>query len=939
MKKVENVLESRYFENLGSSNLVDKICSNLSAAFGNIHRPFLLYCEKHIEVSLDKFSLNYSIKVDKEVIMSSVLASVAEEITALTIRILIIELNCLKSNNELQGKDSTERYNDFNQKLSDVSYLIAFFKRYPVLLYLIDTKITGRLQLVDELLERLGEDKQSIESTFNICMHSLTNVNISSGDSHNNGRKVTILQFGERYLVYKPHGLSPESLFNQIVDYINKKASFHCKLKKLKCIDCVNYGWQEFAVYQKAENNEDIYRFYYRTGALLAIFYMFSCSDLHHENILACKDSPAIFDLETLVNIFQQSIEGGNTNADISREFACSVLGTMLLPANFVNGAFDFDLSGLAGSDDSVSRKWFYFQVKNAGTDEICLNKEPCTSPRMKNALMYKDEIVSPKLNVLSIQNGFLDCYNVIENNRNEILDIICSNRIVIRHVLRPTAVYARFLEASTQPNYLENMEARKALFSKLYNNNTQLDIVKCEVEALLKHDVPYFSSEIDSCTLLGNLVEKIPEYFQKTAYQVIEDKVKQFSNNDVNKQLYYISQSLSTLKEHVTNYSYNFGMSGQDSYLSNAKKIADQIYNLSVVNSEKDEASFLMTLELPNMRRLISSMDFNIYTGGGIILFLAVLGQELKEQKYTRLAEQFLNYQLSSAEQQKSLSAYTGIGSGAYICYNMFKLTNRSIYYEKCRRLVTEINFVDNCPNDFVGGISGLIILLLNIFEKEQDSLFIEKAEWLGKELYRSLRSENQDLITGLAHGLSGYAWALIKLGKFTNNQTYIDFGLELIRKENSYYEPSEYNWRDLRDDHQFLSYWCYGAAGIALCRMKVLELINQADDVLTNDLQNGIESIKLNKAKSHSLCHGSFGNIDILLEIGKSRHMDRWVSLAEDIAKDELADIQKNGVRFGDVASLSDFSFMQGLGGIGYALVRLANHNYPSILSLDVM
>ncbi|GKU26678.1 type 2 lanthipeptide synthetase LanM family protein [Clostridium folliculivorans] len=939
MEKSVDVLENKYFASMDSSELVDLICNNLSPAFGNLYRPFLIYCEKHIERSLEKFSLGYSVKVDKQTIISSLLASIAEEITALTIRTLIVELNCLKSNNKLKGESSIDRYNDFNEKLSDILYLREIFNHYPVLLYLIDTKISDRLQLIDELLERLGIDKQSIESKFSISIFNLTNINISSGDSHNDGKKVTILQFGERTIVYKPHGLSPESLFNKIISYLNKETSFQFYLKKLECIDCINYGWQEFAVYEEAENSDDIDRFYYRTGALLAIFYMFSCSDLHYENILACKDTPAIFDLETLVNIFQQSVEGGNTNAEINKEFACSVLGTMLLPANFINGSFDFDLSGMAGTDNTVSNKWFYFQLENAGTDEICLSKEPCASPKGNNALIYNNEVVSPKLNLISIQNGFSACYSTLENKCDEILDIIRKNRLVIRHVLRPTALYARFLEASTQPNYLESMESRKTLFSKMYINQSQGDIVKCEIEALLKHDVPYFSSEMNSKTIVGNLTENIQNYFQKSAYQIIEDKVKQFSKNDLDKQLYYISQSLNTLNEPIANYSYNLEVYGEDSYISSAKIIADQIYNLAVFNSIQSEASILMALESSNMRRIISPMDFNLYTGGGIILFLAALGQELKEQKYIGLAEQFLNYQLSNEEASKSLSAFTGTGSSIYICYNMYKITNNKAYYDRCYRMVTEINSVEDSVKDFVTGTAGLIVMLLNIFEKEQDKLYLEKAEWLGEQLYQSLQSENENLLTGLAHGLSGYAWALIKLGVMSSKKDYIEFGLDLIKKENSHYVPSEYNWKDLRGDGQFLSYWCYGGAGIALCRMKLLELINQENNMITNDLMNGIESIKNYKCKSSCICHGTFGNIDILLEIGKSKSMQKCISLAKDIANKELDNIQVNGITFGDNEYHSDFSFMQGLAGIGYTLVRLSNYNYPSILSLDVM
>ncbi|MBI6030477.1 type 2 lantipeptide synthetase LanM family protein [Clostridium perfringens] len=934
-----DIIQDKYLNNYDSSDIVNSKCNILANAFGNFQKAFLSYCEKNINVSIEKFLFKYSFEIDKETIMRSLLDSISEEITDLSIRTLIVELNNLKSNNLLKGETSAERYNYFNQKLADELYLREIFSKYPVLLYLIDTKITNRLILINEILERLGQDKQYIENKFNMNVSNLTDINISSGDSHNNGKKVTVLQFGEKHIIYKPHGLSPENLFNEIIDYLNENVNFKFKLKKLECIDCNAYGWQEFAIYSKAENSDDVYKFYYRTGVFLAIFYMFSCSDLHHENILACKDTPAIFDLETLVSISNKSDKVTTVDTQVNKEILESVLGTLLLPVNFANGCFDFDLSGMAGSDEMVSSKWFYFDIENLGTDDICLKKKACTSPKAKNALILNHEVVSPKLNFESIKNGFSDCYFNLEKNISEILNIVSNTTLIVRHVLKPTAIYARFLEASTYPNYLVSMEAMKNLFSKLNKNSSNNDIANCEIDALMKHDIPYFSTYINSTTVIGNNNKNIPNYYTKSVYNVIEDNIKSFTKNDFTKQLYYIAQSLSTISGDVNNYKYNYEFNEKNSYIYNARLIAEQIYNLSMFNSEKSEACFLMTLESKNANKNIDVMDLNLYTGGGIILFLAILGSELGEQRYINLAEQFLNYQLSKVNSDEPVSAFMGNGSKIYICYNMYKITNNKLYYEKAHEMLLKIKSNTNSSKDFITGIAGLIIVLVNIFEKEQDKIWLEKAELLGKSLYSYLIEKQDNLLTGLAHGFSGFAWALIKLGIATKTQDYLDLGIKLIKKENIYYTASENNWMDLRKENQYLSYWCYGAAGISLSRIKIQELINYNNNIIDNDLLNGIENLKTYKCDSDSICHGTFGNIDILLEIGKIKKMDELMNLAKNLANYELTNIQNNGVTLGDNSFIIDYSFMQGVSGIGYSLVRLVNNNYPCILSLDVM
>ena len=934
-----NMIQNKYLNNYKSSFLVNSISNDLSGVFGNFHKIFLSYCEKQIDMELEKFKFKYSFEVDRDNIINSLLISVSEEITILSTRTLIVELNYFKGNNLLLGSNSVEKYNYFNNKLNDSKYISEIFYKYPVLLYLLDKKITDRLCLIKEILEHLCDDIKDIESKFNLNCYSLSNISISSGDSHNNGKKVAILKLGNQYLVYKPHGLSPEGLFNDIIDYLNKKDVFEFNLKKLECIDRISYGWQEFAVYGEAESSKDSYNFFYCIGAFLSIFYMFSCSDLHHENILACKDTPVIFDLETLINIFNNSSKNNLVSEAINKEISTSVLGTMLLPVNLKSGCFDFDMSGMSGTENTVSSKWFYYKIDNVGTDEISLKKEPCSSPKSNNSLILDNNIVSPKLNFNIIKKGFKTGYIYLDKYKNEILQIINRSMLVVRHVLRPTAIYARFLEASTYPKYLVSFDEMRDLFSKLGSKYSNKSVFKCEIDALMQHDIPYFSSYINSTTLIGNMNYSISNYFAISAYELVNNKLISFSKNDLNKQLYYIAQSLSTIKGSYNENLYNYNFSSNYSYLTNAKLIADQISNLVVFTSQSNEASLLMTLSSNKFKNYTDILDCNLYTGGGIILFLAILGIEINDSKYITLAEKLLSNQLLNSEINSALSAFSGLGSKIYICYNMYKITKKNKYIEKVKELVSTINLEGVKSRDFATGTAGLIIVLLNIFEKELDEEYLKKAKLLGEDLYNYLCINNNKLLTGLAHGISGFTWPLIKLGVITNNEEYINFSMKLISQEDKYYEPSEYNWKDLRSGDVYLSYWCYGAAGISLSRAKIKSCLPNCSDLIDNDLLNGVKNTESYKTKSNSLCHGSFGNIDIIMEIGILNNINSLIKTAENLANIEIENIEKNGIVLGDDTFIIDYSFMQGVSGIAYSLLRLANNKYPSILSLDVI
>ena len=452
-----------------------------------------------------------------------------------------------------------------------------------------------------------------------------------------------------------------------------------------------------------------------------------------------------------------------------------------------------------------------------------------------------------------------------------------------------------------------------------------------------MKHDVPYFSAYIDSLDIVGNKNRVISNYFIKSAYDIIVDKIQTFSKKDLNKQIYYIGQSLSTMEGSVNNYLYNYKLDAKKTYLENAKVLADEIYDFLIFNAKKDEASFFMTFKLEDGKKVIDGIDCNLYSGGGVILLLAALGYELKEEKYMSLSKKLLDYQLSRPDDVKCLSAFSGVGSKIYICYNFFKMFKNEFYYKKALEMVEKISLNENASKDFVTGIAGLIVMLLNIYEKEKNDIWLEKAELLGQDLYSYISNGRYKLLTGLAHGLSGYSWALIRLGEVVGRKEYVSLGVELIKKENNYYTSLEHNWIDLREDGEYISYWCYGAAGISLSRLKIGEIISNS--VLKEDLLNGVESIRKYKCKSHCICHGTFGNIDILLEIGKLKNEDCLVNFAEDMAKKTLSSIEDDGVVLGDDSYLVDYSFMQGVTGIAYSLLRLSNNSYPCILSLDVM
>ncbi len=95
------------------------------------------------------------------------------------------------------------------------------------------------------------------------------------------------------------------------------------------------------------------------------------------------------------------------------------------------------------------------------------------------------------------------------------------------------------------------------------------------------------------------------------------------------------------------------------------------------------------------------------------------------------------------------------------------------------------------------------------------------------------------------------------------------------------------------------------------------------------------------MNYAKSLCLCHGIYGNLDVLRVISnldflnqdeEEKIQKRLSYITKFIGKEELLDM---GIK----NNLQLQTFMLGSSGVGYALLRAHNEKYPSILNLDVL
>lgn len=197
----------------------------------------------------------------------------------------------------------------------------------------------------------------------------------------------------------------------------------------------------------------------------------------------------------------------------------------------------------------------------------------------------------------------------------------------------------------------------------------------------------------------------------------------------------------------------------------------------------------------------------------------------------------------------------------------------------------------------------------------------------------------------SGFAHGASGIARALLEVHRRTGAPQLYDAALEAFAFERSLYREATSNWEDSRaepEDSVQMWSWCHGSPGIALARLAALGCVRPDDEgEVALDLHSALRStIAARMPAVDTLCCGTFGRIDILLEAGVRLGNPALVEHARRLAGERLARAAEQGFLLTPSEEIDEHlrpGFWQGIGGTAYALLRLADpERYPCALAM---
>lgn len=916
---------------------------------------------------------------DPETVEDMLAVSLPERMFPLLARTLVLELNVARLQGRLSGDTPEARFQSFLELIRQPDVALALLQEYPVLARQLVICIDQWVNFALEFLQHLCADWEAIRNTFSLEEYPglLTQVDGGMGDSHRGGRSVLIAKFSSGFrLVYKPRPMAVDTHFQELLAWLNDQGAPQ-PFRTLKVLDRGSYGWLEFVVAKTCESPDEVWRFYQRQGAYLALLHALEATDFHSENLIAAGEHPVLVDLESLFNPHEEGDTIAKPGLFANQTMGYSVLRVGLLPQRLWANAESegIDLSGLGAKDGQLTPQnvpvW-----EREGTDEMHMTRKRVPMPGSQNRPTLNGAEVAVPDYTEAIADGFISLYRLLLQRREELLSetgpIARFADDEVRFLLRPTMTYAELLQESLHPDLLRNALDRDRFFDRLWtrieDRTYMTKVIPAERDDLHRGDIPNFTTRADSCDLWTSAGERISNFFEQSGLSLVRDRLNHLSEDDLARQLWFIRASLATLTmgiDLLPGYQMTEPqtMVDRERLLAAARSVGDRLDWLALRNGR--ETSWIgLTFSRKKYWSLLP-MGFDIYSGlPGVALFLGYLGAITGEGRYTDLARGALTTLRSQLERGRSLisviGGYEGWGSVIYA------LTHLGVLWDDQKLLAEAEGIVELLPPlierdellDVLSGTAGCINGLTTLYRCVPSNRTLAAAIQGGDRLISKARpmergvgwltaGDEMEPLAGFSHGAAGIAWALLDLAALTGEERFRATAREAIAYERSLFSSEEQNWRDLRkhedlppemEDGQeiFITAWCHGAPGIGLARLSSLpylddpELLTEINTALQNTMAHGF-------GLNHSLCHGDLGNIELLLQASQVLDDPQWRAKVDHFAAVTLESISRDGWLCGIPSGVESPGLMTGLAGIGYGLLRLADPaRVPSVLTL---
>lgn len=405
----------------------------------------------------------------------------------------------------------------------------------------------------------------------------------------------------------------------------------------------------------------------------------------------------------------------------------------------------------------------------------------------------------------------------------------------------------------------------------------------------------------------------------------------------------------------------------GASAYLQVAVDIGHSICRQAIWH--QDRCTWIgYGLEDPLHATSCMTLGPDLYQGtSGIASFLAELYKMTGDKKFLKTSLGALRQSLKKLLEiypAKLMGYYYGGLGIACTAAQIGNITGNNAWLEKAKEIVRYClqNQVSGENCDMVSGYAGSIIALLFLEKNLKEPGLLDIAKVWGEKLltaaiplkegcaWKTINAPQEHCLTGFSHGAAGIGYTLAELYAAIGDKRYQTMTEQAFRYEHYWFDAAKKNWPDLREQRTtakpgryplpFCTYWCYGAPGIALSRLRAYAIFHhdtyqQEAQLALQTTYQWVTAMLHTRTMNFSLCHGLGGNADIL-HIGSQQWVDfkEGREMAIRVAEAGMAlQASENGWSCGTKSGATP-GLMLGLAGIGYFYLRMFDPDIASPL-----
>lgn len=836
-------------------------------------------------------------------------------------------------------------------------------EKYPESVRILNVKQQYIVSLVKNSLQRFVQDRDELISCGFPVDGGLLDLVISTGDAHRGGQKVCFIETDAGKIVYKPRSMKIDSVVSQIADIVNHELSDWDFIKIPNVMDLGYYGWQEFIEYKPAKTLKELSAYYQSLGSLTAFFAALGGQDLHYENVVTASRKVIPLDLEAALGSlysFNEIDSFMGLTKSVKNVMRSAGANTLILPSVGRGKRFDIDLSPITDGFPQESGIMRSLNIKTKNDNiQISMENSKIIKQNPYEGFLGGDD-THPRRYIKEFTQGFQEMSHIIEYCADKLYDLFKNvSHIPNRCIIRPTATYAAFLDASYHPKYLASQKTRDELFARLGYPPGAPDSIgdqalESERKALLNGDIPYFTDDMLTDFMENSLkknitTESLIEEFRVAPDRALRNFLSGIKSRDSIRYLHYglfagIDADVWHTREYEEMASF-FHIALDGDWGESLYDLCKQMQNLVIADELGEVATMFMQVAAGDDRVSVAPLDASYYEGQGVLWSFHEVFCKKGDSDYAALLTAMLR---ALVEPPKYISDEPISGFvGSFSQIRLVPLIRQYLGDEIAKNLVPILikwahealnkpTEHENLKVDYVTGLASALAAL-SVLEDSSDREVRLLRERMHAVVFSSLIKDDLEDTYGIAHGPLGLMLGLVLGGvPLTNNE---QRKLRSFVRQRVEKELKRVEMQNVATKHA----WCSGISGIAEAFAYVLNATGGLDEQdytqlieLYGQFQHDIAS--LNGPVDISLCHGLGGALSAWYRIVcllPELNLAEKVRSEADQLRQRLCDGELE-IRGGVRHATSSLGMMLGMSGVVLALSRIeSGREFTSFLS----